>query len=122
ARLHADVLYQEAAKNRGYDAAQKYGDFAQLIHTLTKQGLYGAYLLESYQLDEIIELSKVIQPDRDKLFNYIGLKVLSDRYLARDFDQQVMELPQERFMIIAMHLALNEQDRVGWAKKFYDVL
>ena len=25
-------------------------------------------------------------------------------------------------MLIAMHLAMNEKDKVGWAKKFYDVL
>lgn len=41
-------------------------------------------------------------------FNYEGLKLLADRYLVRGFNKEVYELPQERFMAIAMHLALVE--------------
>jgi ribonucleoside-diphosphate reductase alpha chain len=122
AHLLVHSLYMEAAQNRGYDAKEKYGDFHALIHTLTEKGLYGTYLLEHYTKEEIDELASCIVPERDFLFNYIGLKVLSDRYIVRDFDGRVMELPQERFMIIAMHLAQKEKDRLGWAKKFYEVL
>lgn len=120
--LLAHYLYQEAAANRNYDPAQKYGDLYELIHTLTDKGLYGSYLLEHYTRDQIKELENYLEPERDKLFNYIGLKVLSDRYIVRDYDGKVMELPQERFMVIAMHLAQKEKDKLGWAKKFYDVL
>ncbi|SEN29422.1 ribonucleoside-diphosphate reductase subunit alpha [Lihuaxuella thermophila] len=122
ARLLAHALYQEAAANRNYDVSRKYGDLYALIHTLTEQGLYGTYLLESYNRAEISELGSYIVPERDFLFNYIGLKVLADRYIVRDYNGRVMELPQERFMVIAMHLAQKETDKVGWAKKFYDVL
>lgn len=122
ARLLAHSLYQEAAANRNYDVSRKYGDLYALIHTLTEQGLYGKYLLESYNQAEIAELGSYIVPERDYLFNYIGLKVLADRYIVRDYNGRVMELPQERFMVIAMHLAQKEADKVGWAKKFYDVL
>lgn len=122
ARLLAHVLYREASQNRNYELSQKYGDLFELIHTLTDQGLYGKYLLASYEKEEIAELQQYIVPERDYLFNYIGLKVLADRYIVRDYSGRVMELPQERFMIIAMHLAQKETDRVGWAKKFYDVL
>ncbi|MCK9910725.1 ribonucleoside-diphosphate reductase subunit alpha, partial [Microbacteriaceae bacterium K1510] len=68
------------------------------------------------------ELGAYIQPDRDHLFNYAGLRLLSERYLIKDYDGGVMELPQERFMIIAMHLAMKEQERVKHAKDFYDIL
>lgn len=122
AKLLAHGLYLEAARQRGYDHAQKYGDFYSLIRTLTGKGLYGKYLLEYYEKEEIDCLQDYIDPERDTLFNYIGLKILADRYLVRDYDGSVMELPQERFMIVAMHLAMKEKDRTGWAKKFYDVL
>lgn len=44
------------------------------------------------------------------------------RYLIQDHQRRIIEKPQEMFMLIAMHLAMNEKDKVGWAKKFYDVL
>ncbi|WP_044642828.1 ribonucleoside-diphosphate reductase subunit alpha [Risungbinella massiliensis] len=122
AHLLAFQLYQQAASNRGYEVDKKYGDLATLIQQLTAQKLYGTYLLQHYSLDDIRELQTYIRPERDKLFNYIGLKVLADRYIVRDFENRVMELPQERFMIIAMHLAQKEKNHVAWAKKFYDVL
>lgn len=122
ARLFSYQLYKQAAKSRGYTNTNTYGDFYSLLHTLTNDGLYGNYILDTYTKTEIEELGHLISPEKDKLFNYIGLKVLADRYLVRTFDNQVMELPQERFMVIAMHLAVQETDRVRWAKEFYEVL
>jgi hypothetical protein len=122
ARLLAEELYRAAAHNRGYDRKQgMYGDFYDL-QQLTAKGLYGSYLLEHYTEAEIRELEAFIRPERDRLFHYIGLKILADRYLVRDYDGAVMELPQERFMVIAMHLAMKERDRLTWAKQMYDVL
>ncbi|MBN2908917.1 ribonucleoside-diphosphate reductase subunit alpha [Polycladomyces sp. WAk] len=123
ARLLAEELYRAAAHNRGYDRVQgEYGDFYDLLQKLTAKGLYGSYLLEHYTEAEIRELEASICPERDRLFHYIGLKILADRYLVRDYDGAVMELPQERFMVIAMHLAMKERDRLTWAKQMYDVL
>jgi ribonucleoside-diphosphate reductase alpha chain len=122
ARLLAYDLYKDAAINRGYRGHFGYGDFAQLIHTLTEKGLYGSYLLETYSDTEIAELGAYIKPERDELFNYAGLRLLADRYLIKDYDGGVMELPQERFMVIAMHLAMKEKDRLKHAKDFYDIL
>jgi ribonucleoside-diphosphate reductase alpha chain len=122
ARLFGHGLYEQAAVNRDYKQTVTYGDFFSLLHTLTDLGLYGSYLLDTYTTAEVQELGKTIVPERDKLFNYIGLKVLADRYLVRDFQSNVMELPQERFMVIAMHLAIREVDRVHHAKAFYEVL
>lgn len=122
ARLLVYDLYKEAAINRGYYGHFGYGDFYSLIQKLTEQGRYGTYLLETYSKEEIAELGATIVQDRDKLFNYAGLRLLSDRYLVKNIDGGVMELPQERFMIIAMHLAIKEKDRVKHAKSFYEVL
>jgi len=122
ARLLAYDLYKDAAINRNYRGHFGYGDFTQLIHTLTEQGLYGSYLLETYSDEEITALGAYIKPERDQLFNYAGLRLLADRYMIKNRDGGVMELPQERFMVIAMHLASKEKDRVKHAKDFYDVL
>lgn len=121
AKLLVYDLYKESAINRKYGYFG-YGDFYSLITYLTDKGLYGKYILEHYSRDEIRELGNYIAPERDYLFNYIGLKTLSDRYLIKSFNGDVLELPQELFMGVAMHLAMKEDDKLGWARKFYDVL
>ncbi|GGP13510.1 ribonucleoside-diphosphate reductase subunit alpha [Oceanobacillus neutriphilus] len=100
-------LYKQAAGNRAYAAADKYGDMYGLLKALASKGVYSANILEKYSREEIDELSRHIEPDRDLLFDFPGLYNLANRYLARDYDGNTYELPQERFMIIAMY---NMQD------------
>ncbi|MFP3726411.1 ribonucleoside-diphosphate reductase subunit alpha [Priestia filamentosa] len=121
AHVQLDGYYKEAAKNRGYDEKEKYGSLLTLIQTLTEKGIYNPVLLERYTEAQIQELEKEIQSERDKLFTYIGLLTLADRYLATDHDKNVYELPQERFMIIAMTLMMNEtkKKRVALVKEAY---
>lgn len=122
ARLLAFDLYKEAKINRNYSHFG-YGDFLSLVKKLVNMGLYGKYLIENYSDEEIKELSEYIEPKRDELFNYEGLKLLNDRYLIKGFNGEILELPQERFMVIAMHLAIPEgENRVYFAKKFYDLM
>ncbi|MDQ6595669.1 ribonucleoside-diphosphate reductase subunit alpha [Bacillus salipaludis] len=109
ARLYLQELYMEAARNRGYSQVEHYGDFYQLIMSLTDKGIYSSELLDSYGREEIEKLGKEIKPERDHLFNYIGLFLLADRYLAKDHERNLYELPQERFMVIAMTLMQKEQ-------------
>ena len=122
ARLLAYDLYKEAAINRGYTHFG-YGDYKTLYEVLIEKGLYGAYLKEKYSEAEVEELASYIKPERDDLFNYEGIKLLADRYLVKGYQGEVMELPQERFMTIAMHLAIPEgEKKVYYAKQFYDLL
>ncbi|WEG14821.1 ribonucleoside-diphosphate reductase subunit alpha [Pullulanibacillus sp. KACC 23026] len=120
-RIYLDHLYRSAAINRGYDPALKYGSFYHLISQLSSLGIYKKELIECYSRDEVNELETFINPDKDKLFNYIGLRTLADRYLSRDFDGAVFELPQERFMIISMTLMMKEpkSKRLSLIKEAY---
>ncbi|WP_413299131.1 ribonucleoside-diphosphate reductase subunit alpha [Bacillus sp. 1P10SD] len=121
ASLYLDELYYEAAKNRGYESTKKYGEFYELIKKLTDIGIYSSDLLTLYSKDEIHSLAKEISQDKDHLFNYIGLFLFADRYLARDYERNVYELPQERFMIIAMTLMQYEKNsiRLSLVKEAY---
>ncbi len=122
ARLLMADLYKEAAINRGYQYFG-YGDFSKLVRQLTGLNYYGAYLRLEYSDENLTELGAYIRSERDLLFNYEGLKLLADRYLIRGFHKEILELPQERFMVIAMHLAIPEGDKkMEYAKKFYDLL
>ena len=96
--------------------------YDKVLH-LTKQGVYGSYICANYTKAEIDSFETLLQPERDKLFNYSGLELLHGRYLIRTHAGRVLESPQEMFMGIAMHLAMNEtRDRSGWVKRFYDML
>lgn len=122
ARLLAYDLYKEAAIQRGYDHFG-YGNYEELFEKLIEMGLYGRYLKENYTPEEISELAAYIKPERDELFNYEGIKLLADRYLVKGFNKEILELPQERFLTIAMHLAIPEgKDKIYYAKAFYDLL
>src|SRR5699024_6828932 len=108
-RLYLKTLYEQAAANRGYDAGERYGSFYELIQTLTEKGIYTNQLLNTYTKNEIDYFAGLIEPERDLLFNYLGLYTLATRYLATDHDKNIYELPQERWMIIAMHLMQQEE-------------
>lgn len=107
-RIYLEQLYKEAATNRQYKKATKYGDLYHLIQTLTEKGIYTPVLLKKYTKEEIDFFHAHIDPKKDKLFNYLALYTLATRYLATDHEKNVYELPQERWMIIAMHLMQNE--------------
>ena len=97
------------------------GFFSKLRY-LTDRGLYGKYILESYTEEEVAACAKLIDCDRDKLFTYSSLQLVLKRYVIHDFDGTLLETPQEMFLGIAMHLAMNEKDRMRWVKAFYDML
>ena len=121
ARLFLFDLYKEAKISRNYKTFG-YGDFNELVEMLVERGIYTEDFITKYSKAQRKELADYIDPDRDFLFNYEGVKLLADRYLVRGMDGEVLELPQERFMAIAMHLASVEEDKVHYAKAFYDLL
>ncbi|MGE7662459.1 ribonucleoside-diphosphate reductase subunit alpha [Peribacillus sp. NPDC097197] len=126
ARELLNTMYRNAQKNRGYEG-RNYGPFYELIQELSQQHegqrypVYKAELLDSYTKTEIEELGSVIDPEKDKLFSYIGIYLLNDRYLARPKKDKVYELPQERFMIIAMEIMRLEktEHRLQLVKEAY---
>lgn len=123
--IYMDLLYKKVMKIRNLEnKEQLYKNYYSYIKELTDRNLYGSYILENYSEEDIAELEKVIKPERDYLFNYSGINLVAGRYLVQDYDRNVIELPQQMFMGIAMHLAIPEkkQERVHYAKRFYDVL
>jgi ribonucleoside-diphosphate reductase alpha chain len=118
-------LYLRAGENRQTDYDDLYsGDsFHNLMVTLVEEGIYNPDLLYGYSIEELVELGELMRENRylDNEFTFIGLKLLAERYLATDYNRNVMELPQERFMIIAMNLSINEPKhlRMTYVKESY---
>jgi ribonucleoside-diphosphate reductase alpha chain len=122
-KLYLYDLIKRAGINREY-RRYGYGNFYKLVKNLTHMGLYHADILKHYYKHEIMELGEYIKPENDNLLTYVGIKTLAERYLIRSKEGEYLELPQEAYMGVAMFLALAEkkEDKVYWAKKFYDVL
>lgn len=98
--------------------------FGELVRYLTERGLYGDYILASYSVSELEEAAAFMVSERDELFAYSGLDLLINRYVIRAHDHTPLESPQEMFLGIALHLAINEEptQRLAWVKRFYDML
>lgn len=96
--------------------------FYEKIDYLTKEGLYGKYILENYTKEDIDELESYMDFSRNYRFNFSGLDLLKSRYLIKSGDGVILEKIQEMFMGISMHLAMLEKEKIFYAKKFYDIL
>ncbi|EFB42054.1 hypothetical protein pah_c016o113 [Parachlamydia acanthamoebae str. Hall's coccus] len=71
---------------------------------------------------DLEKLAQNLDSSRDKLFTYIGVQTLYDRYLIHVKNDRI-ETPQYFWMRVAMGLALNEKEnREERAIEFYNVL
>ncbi|GAE29498.1 ribonucleoside-diphosphate reductase subunit alpha [Halalkalibacter hemicellulosilyticus] len=118
ARCYLNGLYEQVQATRQID--EEYTQFSALIEELVEKGIYDERL-KAYTRDELHELEAAFQGNEDERFTYVGIKTLADRYLARDFDGTLLELPQERWMVISMMLMVNEpvEKRVELVKESY---
>ena len=97
--------------------------FYDKISYLASEGLYGTYILKGYSKNEIEMAATFIDEERENLFTYAGLELLLKRYVIKSHQGELLETPEEMFLSIALHLAINEtKDRMGYVKKFYDML
>jgi len=113
ARLFMFNLYHQVNGFSGYSSLKDY---------FTRGEKEGRLLLGLSDMYDLERLEKHIKPERDMLFNYLGVKTLYDRYLIKDSDTNPIELPQHMFMAIAMFLAQREENKHEWAVKFYNMI
>lgn len=95
-----------------------YDNFLHHVKVMVKNGLYDKKITEIYNDHELIEAGKWIITERDLDYDYAGANMLIQRYMVKN------ELPQEAFLTISLLLASieNPENRLYYAKKFYDVL
>ncbi|MCD4667587.1 MAG: ribonucleoside-diphosphate reductase subunit alpha [Sulfurimonas sp.] len=112
-RLFMFNLYHQVNGFSGYCSLEKY---------FARGEKEGRLLLGLGAMYDLERLEKHIRPERDMLFNYLGVKTLYDRYLIKDRDSNPIELPQHMFMAISMFLAQREENKHEWAIKFYNMI
>ncbi len=112
-------LYHKVGRTTGGIKGQVYSHIKTYIQYAQNENRIIQNLEQGYDLDD---LNSYIDPRRDFSFNYLGIKTMYDRYLLKDKDSNVIELPQHMFMAIAMFLAQNEKNKQQRAKEFYDLI
>ncbi len=95
--------------------------YAEYFPTFISQGVKAQLLDERLHSYDLKRLGAALMPERDMLFNYLGLQTLYDRYFLHISERRI-ELPQAFFMRVAMGLSLNEINREARAIEFYNVL
>lgn len=121
ARVLLNDLYKDVIGTYEFDPGFEgsYAEtFKKIIVNGADDGRYSDKLL-GYDLDA---LSRALAPARDGLLKYLGLQTLYDRYLMRDYEQNILEVPQYFWMRVAMGLALKEADREEKAIEFYNTI
>ena len=121
ARLFTFDLYHRVGIATSGSKGSPYSHISTYLEHGKSEGKLLSNLGNGFDLDKI---NNAIVPDRDFLFNYLGVKTLYDRYLIKDKNGNPIELPQHMFMAVAMFLAQNEDDSVkdNVAIQFYNVI
>ncbi|MFT5224983.1 MAG: ribonucleoside-diphosphate reductase alpha chain [Polaribacter sp.] len=100
------------------EMADRYPEyFHQYITKAAELELLDAELLKF----DFKKIGDALKPERDHLFNYLGLQTLYDRYFIHH-EECRFELPQAFFMRVSMGLAINESNREERAIEFYNLL
>lgn len=95
--------------------------FVRNIKNMVERELLDERMLE-FDLEAMGSKLKI---ENDKLFEYMGLEIMTTRYCMEDPEtRQQMETPQMFWMRVAMGTSLNEkpEDRERVALDFYDIL
>ena len=88
-------------------------------------GVYDDEILDHYTDDEINDLNRVLDHDRDLKFTYAGLRQVYDKYLVQDRSTgKVYETPQFMYMLIAMTIfhGYPKETRSSFVKRYYEAI
>lgn len=121
ARLLLGSIFEEVV-GKEFTRAKMDKEYVKALPKMLKTGEKIGRINPRLRLMDLERLSEAIRPERDDLFEYLGLQTLYDRYLLRDDAGKCIELPQIMFMRVAMGLALKEKDPTERAIEFYDLL
>lgn len=122
-RLTLNGLYRTSL-NAGFGTSQLSTAYRDRFSAYIKQGIDLEMLNPELVNFDLTALASAIKPERDDAFYYLGIQILSDRYLLRDRSdtQPIFELPQWFWMRVAMGLSLKEADKTARAIDFYNTL
>lgn len=94
--------------------------FYDLILRNVEFGVYDPEILEKWSKEEIEELEKVIDHEKDMSYEYAGVVQFREKYMVQNRStKEIYETPQYAYMLIGMCLHQEEKDKMQHAKNFY---
>lgn len=119
ARLSLYDLYHKIRRLYGSESTKTiYQDVTLQDYIAMNRDVLDFDNFDGYDFD-LIE-SSIVQ-ERDYLFNSQGIETLLSRYVIKNKDGEITELPQHLFMCLAMWLAKEEEDKNRWTLEFYNI-
>lgn len=110
-----------------------YPSLHKFLNIGMKREIYDKNIIDTFTEDELDEISTYIDPNRDLLFNYKGLRLFFEKY-CKSFNGKLkkkkLELPQMTYIAAAIHSHYNEphsnkleiKQRLKNIKTTYDLL
>ncbi|MCG6156712.1 ribonucleoside-diphosphate reductase subunit alpha [Rubinisphaera margarita] len=121
ARLMLNVIYHDALGSAPSQKKLPQVYRNQFEHYVI-DGITAERLSPGLRDFNLTEIADALRPERDTLFQYLGLQTIYDRYLIH-VDGRRIETPQYFWMRVAMGLAVNEgEDKEQRAIEFYNML
>jgi ribonucleoside-diphosphate reductase alpha chain len=127
ARLVRYNIFKEAGAqmdHQSYTESNIFNFYKSFFIDSTKEGVEDK-IYDPRMLDfDFAKLADAIKPERDELFQYLGMQVVQERYLARNIQKhnKLLELPQTFWMRVAMGLSLLETNKTEKAIEFYNLM
>ncbi len=122
-RLLAKTIYKKVIGDETVDFDNLDKQYRDTFIKHIKKGIEVKKLDEQMATYDLERLAQALKPERDDLFEYLGMQTIADRYLLQITDKKILlETPQAFWMRVAMGLAIAEKDKNEWAIKFYDTL
>ena len=89
----------------------------------TACGVYTSQVTDKYSAQEIAQAASFINPAFDMVYDYAGANLLIKRYLC-EYNDKIVELPQDMFLTIALLTHQNEppEERMALVKDTYEKL
>ncbi|MBL4885823.1 MAG: ribonucleoside-diphosphate reductase subunit alpha, partial [Planctomycetaceae bacterium] len=121
ARLMLNVIYHDTLGSVPAPKKMEQVYRNQFEHYII-DGIISERLTPELREFNLTELANALVPQRDELFQYLGVQTIYDRYLIH-IDGRRIETPQFFWMRVAMGLSINEgEQRETRAIQFYDML
>ncbi len=121
-RLMLKIIYNDALGNAPADVDELNQLYVDRFEQFLSDGIEAKRLTPDLSKFDFKRISAALKPERDHLFQYLGLQAIFDRYLLH-IDGRRIETPQYFWMRVSMGLAIQEsEDATGRAIEFYNIL
>lgn len=121
-RLMLKIIYNDALGNAPADVSELNQLYVDRFEQFLNDGIEAKRLTPDLNNFDLKRIAAALKPERDHLFQYLGLQAIFDRYLLH-IDGRRIETPQYFWMRVAMGLAIQESDdATGRAIEFYNIL